>query len=446
MRSYVPHTQDERRQMLASLNLSRMDELFAGVPAGLLLDHPLNLPRGMSESEVRRVMQAFADETEPRLPCFRGAGAYRHYIPSIVPQLISRSEFFTAYTPYQAEISQGMLQAIFEYQGLVCALTGMDASNASVYDGATACAEAMLMLASFTRKKKVLYSTGLHPDIQSVMRTYARFAGIELIPIPLTKDGAVCRNSLAGELKDAAGFFAAQPNFYGCVEDMEALASVTHEHGGLFVNYVDPLALGALKRPGDAGADIAVGEGQPLGLPLSFGGPYLGFMACTTKLLRHMPGRIAGQTTDKEGNRAFVLTLQAREQHIRREKASSNICSNQMLSALAASIYLSAMGPSGLREVAEQNIQKAHYLYDGMKQIRGVRMRYPKTPFFNEFVAVFEKDAEGVNAELYRKGILGGVPLSRFDAADTGMLWCATECNTRDEIDHALCALEEVLS
>lgn len=444
MKTYVPHTEAERNEMLASLGLSSLDDLYRDVPEALRLKNGLNLPHGMSEAELRRYFAALAQKNVTAQPSFRGAGAYRHYIPSAVPQLAMRSEFYTAYTPYQAEMSQGMLQAIFEYQTFICALTGLEASNASVYDGATAAAEAMLMLRDAKRKQKVLYSAGLHPDVKGVLKTYARFTRIELAEVPLNNDGLTDRDALVRLSEGAAGFIAAQPNFYGCLDDMQALSDLTHGFGGLFVAYVNPISLGLLKRPGEYGADIAIGDGQPLGLPVSFGGSYLGFMAVTNKLMRNLPGRIAGETTDAEGNRVYVLTLQAREQHIRREKASSSICSNQMLCALTASIYLAVMGKQGLKEVAQQSLQKAHYLAEGISRVKGLRLRYPNTPFFNEFAVDGEKDAAVIGAALKKRGIMGGVRLSRFNKEDSGALWCATELNTREEIDAALCALEEV--
>jgi glycine dehydrogenase subunit 1 len=294
------------------------------------------------------------------------------------------------------------------------------------------------------RKQKVLYSAGLSPDVKDVLKTYARFARIELTEIPLNTKGLTNREALLSNAEGAAGFIAAQPNFYGCLEDMQSLSDITHGFNGLFVAYVNPISLGLLKRPGEYGADIAIGEGQPLGLPLSFGGSYLGFMAATNKLLRNLPGRIAGQTADTDGNRVFVLTLQAREQHIRREKASSNICSNQMLCAIMASIYLSIMGKKGLKETAEQCLQKAHYLAEGISHVKGLKLRYPETPFFHEFAVDSAVDAAVINAHLKKRKIVGGVRLSRFDNSDTGALWCATEMNTRDEIDAVFEALEEV--
>ncbi|MEG1547393.1 MAG: aminomethyl-transferring glycine dehydrogenase subunit GcvPA [Clostridia bacterium] len=444
MRSYVPNTAQEQQAMLKELGLSSLDALYQDVPAELMLSY-LKLPEGKSELEVRREFERLSKQIVTDMPLFRGAGAYHHYIPAVVAQLAMRSEFYTAYTPYQAEMSQGMLQAIFEYQSLMCELTGLDASNASVYDGATAAAEAMLMARDSKRKQKLLISCALHPDVIATMKTYARFAKLELVEIPLNAQGLTDSDALKANLDGAAGFFAAQPNFFGCLEDMQALSDITHEGGALFISYVNPITLGLVKRPGEYKADIAVGEGQPLGLPLAYGGPYLGFMCASSRLMRNLPGRIAGQTTDAEGNRVFVLTLQAREQHIRREKASSNICSNQMLCAVMASIYLATVGKAGLRMISEQNLQKAHYLADGLCTIKGVSMRYADTPFFNEFTLDCAKDSAVINAILKDRGIVGGVRLSRFDAKDHGMLWCATECNTRDEIDGVIAAMEVAL-
>lgn len=443
MRSYVPNTREEQQEMLQAIGLQRIDELFSDIPEKARLGRPLDLPAGKSEQEVRRAFQAFASEAGT-LPLFRGAGAYRHYIPSVVDAIASRSEFYTAYTPYQPEMSQGMLQAIFEYQTLICQLTGLDASNASVYDGGSACAEAMIMLRGITRKNKVLYSAGLNPEYIAILKTYARFVGFTLTEIPLTAQGRTDFDALETNLDGTAGLLLQSPNFFGIVEDMERAATILHEKGALFTAVVNPISLGLLKRPGDYGADIAVGEGQPLGLPLSVGGPYLGFMATKQQYIRHLPGRIAGETVDAEGNRAYVLTLQAREQHIRREKASSNICSNQSLCALRAAVYLAAMGPAGMREVAVQCLQKAHYLYEGILHIPGMRARYEGSPFFHEFVIDCDKDALALNAGLKARGFIGGLPLSRYHRGDNGILYCATELNTREELDAFLNALEEV--
>ena len=429
MRSYVPNTEKERLEMLADIGLSSMEELFSDIPEDLKLKRPLNLPEPMSETELRDLIHGFVYMNEEGGPLFRGAGAYRHYIPSVVPQLAMRSEFYTAYTPYQAEMSQGMLQSLFEYQTVICTLTGLDAANASVYDGATAAAEAMLMLRDNKRKKKILYAASLNPDVKTVMHTYAHCAGLELVEIPMTDKGVADIEAIAANMEGAAGYIGASPNYYGNIEPMEKIAEAVHAAGGLLVAYVNPITLGVLKRPADYGADIAIGDGQPLGLPLAFGGPYVGFMAATKKLMRNLPGRIAGQTSDKDGNRVFVLTLQAREQHIRREMASSNICSNQMLCAIMAEMYCCVMGPKGMREVAEQNIAKAHLLAKKLSEIEGVKLRWPETPFFNEFV-IDVPNAEEINKALANYSITGGLVLP-----DGGMLWCATEMNCADEFD-----------
>ena len=442
MKSYVPNTVEERQAMLETIGVKSMDDLFTDIPADLKLDKPLNLEDGKSEIEVRRIFKALDEMNKPTPTIFRGAGAYRHYIPSMIPQMMMRSEFYTAYTPYQAEMSQGMLQSIFEYQTLICEITGLDVSNASVYDGATAAAESMLMLRDSKRKKKVLYSEGLHPDVKEVMHTYAHCAGIELVEIPLNKDGVTDREALKANAENAAGYIAAQPNFYGCLDNMDEVSELVHELNMLLVAYVNPMSLGVVKRPGDYKADIAIGDTQPLGLPLSYGGPYCGFMAATQKLIRNLPGRIVGQTVDSEGTRTFVLTLQAREQHIRREKASSNICSNQMLCAIMSSMYLAIMGPQGMKEVAMQNLQKAHYLANEIAKVNGMKLRYPNTPFFNEFVVDSDKCSCKINKAAKEAGIVGGLRLSHFDKEDkNGVLYCATECNTREEMDKLVKAL-----
>ncbi|MCR5808953.1 MAG: aminomethyl-transferring glycine dehydrogenase subunit GcvPA [Clostridiales bacterium] len=439
MRSYVPNTEKERLEMLHDIGMNSMDDLFRDIPEDLKLKKPLDLPKPLSETELRDLIHGFVYMNEEGGPLFRGAGAYRHYIPSVVPQLAMRSEFYTAYTPYQAEMSQGMLQSLFEYQTVICRLTGLDAANASVYDGATAAAEAMLMLRDNKRKKKILYSAALNPDVITVMKTYAHCAGLELVEIPVTDKGVTDKAAVAANMDGAAGCIAANPNYYGCIEPMAELAETVHAANGLFVAYVNPISLGVLKRPADYGADIAIGDGQPLGLPMAFGGPYVGFMAATKKLMRNLPGRIAGQTTDAEGNRVFVLTLQAREQHIRREMASSNICSNQMLCAIMASMYCCVMGPKGMREVAEQNIAKAHELAKKLTALDGVKLRYPDTPFFNEFVIDVE-DAAEIDKALANYSITGGLVLP-----DGGMLWCATEMNNTEEFDFVCDLIEDTL-
>ena len=424
MGSYVPSTLQERQEMLESIGLSSIDQLFSHIPDELKLKGELNLPSGMSELEVSSAMKKIAAKNVVFGSIFRGAGAYDHYIPSIVKSVTGKEEFLTAYTPYQAEISQGVLQSIFEYQTMICELTGMDVSNASVYDGATAAAEAVNMCCERSRKV-VFCSAAAHPDTIAVVKTYCWAAGHELVLLPV-KDGKTDLDAMASQLdkKTSACLYLQSPNFFGQLEEMEKAAEMIHSVGAKLIAGCNPIALGLLKTPAEQGADIAVGEGQPLGMPLSFGGPYLGFMAATQAMMRKLPGRIVGETVDVDGKRAFVLTLQAREQHIRREKASSNICSNQALCALTASVYLATVGPDGLK-------QKAHYLAQQLCSIPGVSLRYSGT-FFHEFVTD-QKDSDKLLSALEQQGILGGYPL-----ADGGILWCATEKNTKEEMDRVV--------
>ncbi len=367
---------------------------------------------------------------------FRGAGAYRHYIPAIVKEVVSKEEFVTAYTPYQAEISQGNLQAIFEYQTMICELTGMDAANASVYDGASAAAESVFMCRE-RKRVRVLAADTANPDVLAAMETYChgRGAHVELVP---SKDGSVDLEALKEMLDGTtACFYVQQPNYYGILEDVTAMAELVHEAGAKLIAGCNPISMAVLQTPAECGADIAVGEGQPLGLPMAFGGPYLGFMATTRDMMRKLPGRIVGETVDSDGKRGFVLTLQAREQHIRREKASSNICSNQALCALTASVYLSAMGPEGLREAALQCTSKAHYLREKLRAA-GLSPVYDK-PFFHEFVTDCPADTARLSAKLEEEGYLGGLPLP-----GGRMLWCTTEMNTKEEMDRLADLVKEV--
>ncbi len=439
MKSYVPNTAAERVEMLKTIGLNSMDELFGDIPNELKLNRPLELPAPMSEMEIRNLIAGYVLQNEDGGLLFRGAGVYHHYIPALIPQLVSRSEFYTAYTPYQAEMSQGMLQSIFEWQSVICNITGMEASNASVYDGATAAAESLIMLANIRRKHRVLYSAALNPGVIATMKTYAHCQGIELVEIPVNAAGITDMDMLRGALPDSAGYIAAQPNYFGCIENMDEIAEIVHEHKALLVSYVNPISLGVIKRPADYGADIAIGDTQPMGIPMNFGGPYAGFMATTNKLIRNLPGRIAGETTDAEGGRVFVLTLQAREQHIRRDKASSNICSNEMLAAIMSTMYACTMGPQGMKEIGEQNIAKAHYLANELCKLPGMHLRY-NTPFFNEFVIDSECPAEQINDGLKEYGIVGGLVLP-----DGGMLWCATEMNSKEDIDFVIEMLKEVI-
>lgn len=428
MGSYVPSTAQERQEMLASIGLSSIDELFSHIPDSLKRKGELNLPSGKSELEVCRTMEHIAAQNIVFDSIFRGAGAYDHYIPAIVKSVTGKEEFVTAYTPYQAEISQGVLQSIFEYQTMICELTGMDVSNASVYDGATAAAEAVNMCCERSRNV-VFCSAAAHPDTIEVIKTYCWASGHEFVLVP-AKDGKTDWNSIVPQLdkKTSACLYIQSPNFFGQIEDVQQAAEAVHTVGAKLIMGCNPIALGLYKTPAELGTDIAVGEGQPLGMPLSFGGPYLGFMATTKAMMRKLPGRIVGETTDVDGKRAFVLTLQAREQHIRREKASSNICSNQALCAMTAAVYLAAVGPEGLKQVANLCYQKAHYLMQQLTAIPGITLRY-QGPFFHEFVTD-QGDANRILLKLEQEGILGGLPLS-----DGGILWCATEKNSKEDID-----------
>ena len=438
MKSSVPNTLKERREMLEAIGLKSMDELFSDIPADLRLNRELDLPAPMSEMELRDLMIGYILQNDEGGLLFRGAGAYRHYIPSVVPQLAARSEFYTAYTPYQAEMSQGILQSIFEYQTMICQLTGMDVSNASVYDGATAAAEAAAMCRD--RKRSVtLVSAAVHPDAVNTIRTYCYGSNTEVRIVPC-KDGKTDLEALKEMLTpDVASLVLQQPNFYGQLEDAKAIGEAVHAAKAMFILSCDPLSLAILPTPKEVGADVMVGEGQCLGLPIAWGGPYLGIMATTTKHMRKLPGRIVGETHDDAGNKAYVLSLQAREQHIRREKASSNICSNEALCALTAGLYMATMGPEGMKEAARQTTAKAHYLMDELCKIEGVSRKYAGE-FYQEFVTVQPKRCEILKA-LEENGILGGLPLGEDE-----ILWCATEKVTKAELDRAVAIVKEVLA
>ncbi len=436
MGSYVPSSKAEREEMLKKIGVSTVEDLYAAVPREMLVKS-LDLPEGKSELEVSAEMTALADKNITFKTILRGAGAYNHYIPAVVKSVVSKEQFVTAYTPYQAEISQGILQSIFEYQTMICSLTGMDVSNASVYDGATAMAEAVAMCKE-RKKVKAYISATVNPVYLSVVKTYCDASDTELTVIP-AKNGKTDKTALKEALgNDAACFLVQQPNFYGLFEEAEALGEITHAAGAKYVICANPISLGLCKTPAEYGADVAVGEGQPLGMSLAFGGPYLGFMACKEAMQRKLPGRIVGETVDADGKRGYVLTLQAREQHIRREKASSNICSNQALCALTAGVYLSAMGAKGLEEAATLSMSKAHYLAEQLCTIKGVGMVYEEE-YFNEFVTTLP-EKEKVLKALEDKGILGGLPV------DEGVLWCATETVTKEEIDRTVEIVKEVLA
>lgn len=436
MGHYLSTTDEQRRQMLKELGLTSLDDLYADVPKSLLLTGGPDIEPGKSELEVSTMMSSVAGENKIFPMIFRGAGAYRHYIPSIVNTVVNKETFVTAYTPYQAEISQGLLQSIFEFQTMICELTGMDAANASVYDGATAAAEAAAMCRD-KRRTKTYVSAAAHPDVIETIRTYCWAYGSKMEIIPL-KNGRTDREALQTMLdKETASVYIAQPNYYGLLEDAEAIGTLVHQNGSKFIMGVNPIAISIIKTPAECGADIAVGEGQPLGMSLGFGGPYLGFMAATSALTRKLPGRIAGETVDEEGRRAFVLTLQAREQHIRREKASSNICSNQALCAMTAAVYMAAMGPEGMKQVASQCLSKAHYLAAQLEKI-GFPLLY-EGDYFHEFVTVCPIDCDVLMKHLEDHGILGGLPIK------DGILWCTTEMNQKQDMDYLIQLIKEVL-
>ena len=436
MGSSVPNTPAEQQEMLKECGYSGFDDLYVDIPESVRLRKPLAIPEAKAELNVRRIMEDMADKNVIYRHIFRGAGAYNHYIPAIVDTIANKEEFRTAYTPYQAEISQGVLQTIFEYQTDICELTGMQASNASVYDGAVAAAEACEMCRD-RKRSTILVSGTVDPKTLSVVKTYSFGRDVKVLTVP-EKDGVIDLDALKELLTAEVSCLLLQhPNYYGNLEPVEEAVEAVHAAGAKLIESCNPVSLALLKTPGEYGVDIAVGEGQPLGMPLSFGGPYLGFMAAGQKMMRKLPGRIVGQTVDCDGNRTYVLTLQAREQHIRREKASSNICSNEALCALRAAAYLAAMGPEGFKEAAVQCTSKAHYLQDVLAEA-GLAPAYPEKEFFHEFVTVC-KDGEKVLEALAAEGILGGLPLG-----DGRILWCATEMNTKEEMDRVAAICKEV--
>ena len=434
---YLPHTQADIQAMLDKIGVKKLEDLYSDVPAEFLHKGAYALPPAMSEQEIRDCF-ASLEAMNAHLKVFVGAGAYDHYTPAVIPYLCSRSEFLTAYTPYQCEISQGTLRYIFEYQSLICALTGLDVSNASLYDGPTAAAEAMKMAVACTRKKtRVLLSKGLLPHVMEVVETYARFHGVEMGYVPVA-DGQTSLEGLKAELAkdDVAGVIVPSINRYGIVEDHSGFADAIHAEKGLLIEYCDPSALAVVKTPAEWDADIAIGDGQPLGLPLCYGGPYVGFMAVKKDHMRKMPGRIVGQTVDKEGRRVFVLTLQAREQHIKREKATSNICSNESLMALWVTIYLSLMGPEGLREVNRLSSDGAHYLYNELLKTGRFEEVFPGKPFLKEFV--LKPKQNGLQERLEKAGFFAALPTEEGYVS-----FCVTEKRTKAEIDALVKAVKE---
>lgn len=436
--SYLLNTPQDRQAMLEAIGVQSLDELFAGIPAALRLQRPLQLPAALSELELSRHMQSLAARNAHASQelCFLGGGSYDHYIPAVVDALAGRGEFYTSYTPYQPEVSQGNLQAMFEYQTMVCQLTGMDVSNASLYDGGSATIEAALLCMSVTRRAgKVVVPSSLHPEYRQILETYLINLGTELVTID-TPSGRLDLATLRTALdNDVACVVLQHPNFFGCLEEAQAIAEATHAAGALLVMVVDPLSLGVLKRPGELGADVVVAEGQALGSPMQYGGPYLGIMACRDKFVRRLPGRIVGQTVDRRGRRCWVLTLQTREQHIRREKATSNICTNQGLFALRAAVYLTFMGPHGIREVGELCVRKTYFAAERITAGGRLQRRFA-LPVFKEFVV---RDTQGraadLVAEAQQAGILAGIPLGRwYPELDDCLLIAVTEKRTGSEI------------
>jgi glycine dehydrogenase subunit 1 len=436
---YIPNTDAELDSMLRDIGVASFDDLISTVPESLRISK-LNLPPPLSEPELQRELITLSrrNTSLDQVLNFIGAGAYEHFVPSAIDHLVMRGEFYTAYTPYQAEASQGTLQAIYEYQSMICRLTGMDISNASLYDGASALAEAALLcLAQNPRRKTLLVSAAIHPEYRRVVRTYTQGLPIRLVEVPV-KEGVTDAAALNASLNaDVAGVLMQSPNFFGCIEDMAEAVQVTHAAGALFAAGVNPISLGVLAPPGEYGADIACGEGQPLGIPVAYGGPWLGFFATTKKIVHKICGRLVGRTCDVDGQDGFVLTLQAREQHIRREKATSNICTNQSLLALRACVFMGLMGKQGMKELAELNLIRAHEAAEAIAKIPGYRLKY-SAPFFNEFVVTCPLPAAELSHRLEAKGIFAGLPLGGND-----LLVCVTETKSRGDIEAFCKALAE---
>jgi len=444
---FVPHTKAEAAAMLREIGVKDFEELLAGIPDEARLKQPLDLPGGMSEMEALRELKRLA-EMNRRMICFAGGGVYDHFQPAAVDAIISRPEFYTAYTPYQPEVSQGTLQAIFEYQSLICDLTGMEVSNASLYCGGTALAEAAMLAVRHTGRNKILAGENIHPYHLQILRTYGKAFPFETVLIP-ADEGTIAESRLKSMLDErTAGVIVQHPNFYGLLEEMGELGAAVHSNNSLFISSFDAISLGILQSPGEYEADIAVGEGQSLGNGLNYGGPYLGIIASQQKYVRSLPGRIVGETADKEGKRGYVLTLQTREQHIRREKATSNICTNQALCALAAAVFLCLLGKAGIKEMADQSMQKAHYLADEILKKTSFKMKYPGKPFFKEFLISSNIRAKKVIDALAKKNLLVGPSLGRFHPAkdEHSFLAAVTESRTKNEMDWLVEELKQVKS
>jgi len=434
---YIPNTKQDQEAMLKTIGLSSMEELFADIPKEVRLKKSLKLPKPLSEMELIRQLQAMSEQNADldHYACFLGAGAYDHFVPAVVSHLIFRSEFYTSYTPYQAEISQGVLQALFEYQTMICELTGMEVSNASLYDGGSALAESAMMAVRITKRSTILVSSAIHPNYRAVLRTYLSGSQVKIVGIPWT-DGVSNLSALKDALTpDVAAVLIQSPNFFGCIEDQEAISQQAHEAQALFVVAADPIGLGILEAPGRLGADVVVGEGQGLGNAINFGGPYLGFFATKKEYVRQMPGRLVGATVDAHGRVGYCLTLQTREQHIKRERATSNICTSESLNAIAAAVYLAAMGREGFKEVGRLCLQKAHHARRQMVRVKGFQSAFA-APFFKEFVVKTRVAPLKINERLLKEKIIGGLDLGRFDVRlKNHMLFCVTEKRTKEEID-----------
>lgn len=439
--AFIANSDKDRQAMLDAIGVKDFEALIDYIPKSLRVQGELNLPEALSEYEITRKMEELGSKNRTGIS-FLGGGAYDHYIPSVVRHILWRSEFYTAYTPYQAEVSQGTLQSIYEYQTMICRLTGMDVANASMYDGGSALAEAALMAVSQTGRKRVLVPENINPFYFDIIRTYTRDQEIEIVPVP-HKDGVVDHSKLTSLIDDTIAAVVLQnPNYYGLLEKSDGLAEKIHESGAIFIQFIDPVSLGILKTPAESGADIVVSEGQPFGNALNYGGPYLGIFAAKKSLIRKMPGRIVAMSNDVEDRRAFVTTLQTREQHIRREKATSNICTNSQLCALAALVYASLLGQSGIRKAAELTVQKSHYLAQKISAINGFRLKFPG-PFFKEFVVETPVPAKQIVDKLLRKNIFAGIDLSEVEMG-SGLLIAVTEKRTKAEMDAFLRELSEL--
>jgi len=445
--TYVPNTENDRKEMLKVIGVESFENLIECIPEPLRLKQELRLPPPLSELQLTRLLSdlSFQNKNTSQLISFLGGGAYDHFIPAVVDQIISRSEYYTAYTPYQAEVSQGTLQSIYEFQSLICELTDMDVTNASMYDGATAVAEAALLAHTETQRNEVLVAGSLNPNYKEVLFTYCGTIRLKVRTLP-PKDGLVDLEGVKKNISEKVACVIVQtPNFFGLIENIEEIEQLTHSKGALLVLVCDPISLGILRPPGEYNADIAVGEGQALGNNLSFGGPYLGYFACKQNLVRRMPGRIVGVTVDTQGKRGFVLTLQTREQHIRREKATSNICTNQALCALASCVYLSLLGKSGIRKVAELCLQKSHYTLDEITKIEGFKRRFD-APFFKEFVVETPVPPKRIIRSLMKRNLFAGIDLAQFDRKlKNCLLVCVTEKRTKEEIDYLVDELRKLV-